>query len=184
MKRRNFIAGLGALSAGGAAALGTGAFSSVEAERDVSVELADDADAYLALESTSQYAEPNGDGVLELDFGTQVDVDDEELGEHVGEDSTYFFGSGSSDRNVFEVENQGTQEVEVSPGRQVLYFDGDGDIVNDPEPAELAFDLRITGDSAVTLGPGESVGYYLAIVTTEDAPDTAEGTFEINANEV
>jgi len=180
MQRRNFLVGVGALSAGGAAGIGTGAFSSAEATRDVSVELADDADAYLALESTSEYAVVDEDGVLELDFGQEVSGG----GEHVGEESTYFFGSGSPDRNVFTVRNQGTNDVEVSPGRQVLLFDDSGDEVDDPGPAELAIDLRITGDSAVTLKPGETVGYYLAIVTTDEAPDNVEGTFEINANEV
>ncbi len=49
MDRRKFVLSVGALAGGGSLALGTGAFSSVEAERDVGVTVADDASAYLAF---------------------------------------------------------------------------------------------------------------------------------------
>ena len=66
MKRRQFILGTGAAAAGGSALLGSGAFSSVEAERDVTVEVADDADGYLGLEPSdgpnSEYATVDSDG--------------------------------------------------------------------------------------------------------------------------
>ena len=178
MQRRNFIAGLGALSAGGAAAIGTGAFSSVEAQRDVSVELADDADAYLAIEATSDYAEENEDGVLELEFG-----DLEEGGDGVGEDSSYFFGSGNPERNVFTVQNQGTQTVEVTPAYQVLRFDSDGDPVD--EDGELIIALgNGVGEEPAELSSGSSTGYFVQIVTRDDPPEDVTATFEINANEV
>jgi len=47
--RRKFIAGLGALATGSAAAVGTGAFTSVSAERSVTIDTADDAYAFLRL---------------------------------------------------------------------------------------------------------------------------------------
>ena len=194
MKRRNFIAGLGALSAGGAAALGTGAFSSVEAERDVSVELADDANAYLALEATSDYAEANEDGMLELDFG-----DLEDHGDGVGEDSSYIFGSGNPERNVFTVENQGTQDVNVTPDQQLIAFDEDGNIIqddnnNNPDPDEDDLELVDGAELSIfisnfdlgqptVLGPGDSIGYYIVIGTGDNPPEDVTATFEINANE-
>jgi len=49
MERRKFVIGLGSLAAGGAAATGTGAFTSVTADRDAEIDLEDDADAYLGL---------------------------------------------------------------------------------------------------------------------------------------
>ncbi|OIB58350.1 hypothetical protein [Natrialba sp. SSL1] len=52
MKRRTVILGVGALTAGTGTILGTGAFSSVEASRSVSVTVADDSAAYLALDAT------------------------------------------------------------------------------------------------------------------------------------
>jgi len=54
--RRKFIAGLGALATGSAAAMGTGAFSTVNAERAVSLQVTGDANAYLGLEASSQYS--------------------------------------------------------------------------------------------------------------------------------
>lgn len=186
MKRRNFMAGLGAVSAGGAAVLGTGAFSSAEATRDVSVEVADDAAAYLALESTSEYAVEE-DGMLKLDFGKDVQVDGEDLGGHVGEDSSYVFGSGAQDRNVFTVENRGTNTVKVTPQYQVLRFDSDGNSVS--EDGELIIALGLgTGNvpEQAKLSPGESAGYFVQVVTGDDPPSESELdiTFEIDANEV
>lgn len=70
MKRRTAIIGLGGLVAGSGTILGTGAFSSVEAERTVSVEVADDADALLGIEpadEASEYAEIT-DGTVEINI--------------------------------------------------------------------------------------------------------------------
>ena len=179
MQRRNFLVSVGALSAGGAAGIGTGAFSSAEATRDVSVELADDADAYLALEPTSEYAEENEEGVLELDFGQEVSGG----GEHVGEDSSYFFGSGNPDRNVFTVKNQGTNTVEVTPAYQVLRFDADGNSVDDGGELVIALGNGVGRDPA-ELQPGDMAGYFVQVVTGDNPPENVEATFEINADEV
>ena len=53
MKRRNLILLLGGASSGAMSA-GTGAFSSVEAERGVEVNVVDDDEAYLGLEAESE----------------------------------------------------------------------------------------------------------------------------------
>lgn len=186
MKRRTFIAGVGALSAGGAAALGTGAFSSAEATRDVSVQVADDASAYLALESTSQYADGSGDAIS-LDFGTMVeDADGNDLGGHVGEDSTTVFGSGAADRNVFIARNQGTKDVELTPGQQVKYFDSGGSEVSaSSDDIELLINIVIGSAAATpTLSPGDEAGYFVQVSAGDNPPSQVETTFEINANEV
>lgn len=49
MKRRTFVLGIGTTTAGGSAILGTGAFSSVETQRAVTIETVGDEDAYLRL---------------------------------------------------------------------------------------------------------------------------------------
>jgi len=67
--RRKFIAGLGALATGSAAAMGTGAFSQVTADRTVSVSVAGDGAAYLDLNPVSEYASISSGGELTLDFG-------------------------------------------------------------------------------------------------------------------
>ncbi|RLM52570.1 hypothetical protein [Halorubrum sp. Atlit-28R] len=105
--RRKFLAGLGALASGSAAAVGTGAFTSVSADRSVSVDVADDSDALLAIEpqatpNGNEYASVSTDGTIELDFsGTDI-------------------GGGGLNRNaettirdILQVRNQGTQDVIV-----------------------------------------------------------------------
>lgn len=67
--RRNTLIGLGILTAGGTGAVATGAFSAATAERDVTVEFADDdAGAIIGFESASDYADVGDDGMLSLTF--------------------------------------------------------------------------------------------------------------------
>lgn len=105
MKRRTLILAIGGIASTGAA-VGSGAFSSVSANRDVSVSVAEDANAYLVMEPLNT---PNGnqfassdDGVIALDF-----ADSGNGGSGLGTDSIYTFD------DVFQVANQGTQGVYV-----------------------------------------------------------------------
>jgi hypothetical protein len=104
MNRRKYLATLGSLAAGGAAAVGTGAFTSVSADRQVSVQVAGDDAALLALEPCD---DPNGD-YASIDDG-QFTLDIPNL------NGTAF----TRIDNVFRVTNQGTQPV-------VLYIEEDG----------------------------------------------------------
>ena len=76
MERRKFIIGAGALATGSAAAVGTGAFSSVEAERTIDISTADDSDALLTLEPNDEYEGSEEDhfdydnGVLIIDINS------------------------------------------------------------------------------------------------------------------
>lgn len=108
MKRRNLLIAMGALSSGAAVVTGTGAFTSVQADRDVTVSVADDANAYLAVDDTgnansSYVTEDSGEFGLDL----------------TGSNGTNAGGTGVNSNavtvfeNLFEVQNQGTQEVEV-----------------------------------------------------------------------
>jgi len=111
MQRRKFIAGLGSLTAAGAAGIGTGAFTSVEADRSVTVDTAADSDALLRFEATDDNA--NG-GYASVD-GNQVSIDFSGLtadsleggGTGVNENST------TTIYDIFTVENQGTQDAVV-----------------------------------------------------------------------
>lgn len=105
VSRRNLLIALGGIAAGGGTLLGTGAFTSVQADRSITVETAGDADAFLALEPTSEpngeYAETTGD-TLEVAIGEDGPGVNLNAITHV-------------DR-VFRITNRGTQAV-------VLYFE-------------------------------------------------------------
>ena len=76
MNRRNVLIGLGAVAAGGGAALGTGAFSSVEADRQVSVTLAGDSAALLGLQVNDGNFNGLSDGGTSGTNGkTTIDID-------------------------------------------------------------------------------------------------------------
>jgi len=102
MERRKFVAGLGSLAAGAAAATGTGAFASVEATRSVNVRIAGDESAYLGLEPTSPYARIQGKQ-LRLRF-----KDNGEGGEGVNADAVSTFDG------VFRMTNNGPNELDIT----------------------------------------------------------------------
>ena len=107
MKRRNFLIGSGSTAIGAGALIGSGAFSRVESQRDVTVEIAEDPDAYLGLDACGSlngdnFAEIGDDGHLFLDFG-----DNGNDGEGVNSDSRTWFD------NVIQICNQGKAEANV-----------------------------------------------------------------------
>lgn len=75
MNRRNVLVGLGTIVAGGGAALGTGAFSSVKADRTVTVNTAGDSGSLIALNPAGDGAPADSgvvqlvDGLLTINFG-------------------------------------------------------------------------------------------------------------------
>ena len=93
---------MGSLAAGSAAAMGTGAFASVEATRTVNVTVAGDESAYLGLEDTSPYAQVNGKQLV-LNFD-----DNGNGGQGVNADSVTTFDG------VFQMTNNGPNELDIT----------------------------------------------------------------------
>ena len=120
MDRRKFIAGLGSLTAAGAAGIGTGAFTSVQAERDITVETAGDASALLGISPASgangQYASTSG-GTVSLDFTSNDEASDTGLNDE----------AKVNIEDVLNITNNGTQSVYVT----VLVEDADGNTGRD-----------------------------------------------------
>ncbi|MDH5018894.1 hypothetical protein [Halobacterium rubrum] len=109
MQRRKFIAGMGSLAAAGAAGIGTGAFTSVQAERDITIETAGDASAYLGISPDSdspnaQYASTSDDGTVSLDFTSNEKNSDTGLNDE----------AKVNIEDVLEITNNGTQPVYVT----------------------------------------------------------------------
>lgn len=122
MKRRTFVLALGTTATGAGSLIGSGAFSSAEAERTVSVETADDDDAYLALTTVENATDDRSyrdDGQLRFSFpGLRERLDgpadtNSEDPEGLGEDTVYRFGSETDGDPLFRAENQGTEPVEI-----------------------------------------------------------------------
>lgn len=136
MKRRKLIASIGSLAAAGAAGIGTGAFTSVEADRNVSVELANDAEAFLMFDpglksSTNDTFASYEDGLLVLDF------DETEVG---GQGVNH--AAVSQFDQVFKLVNHGTQRVNIwfehdLPGVTFYRFDPDSNSLDGPENAKI-----------------------------------------------
>ncbi len=120
MERRKFVLGVGALAAGGAAAVGSGAFTSVSAERRINIAVADDSEAYLALDSTDERAYTTN-GELALSFNNS-----EEGALGLNPNSRTAF------TDLFEIKNQGEDPVYVGVGlTEEDVYKSPGD-VNDP----------------------------------------------------
>lgn len=179
MRRRRLIAGFSAVL-GASAALGSGAFTNVEANRTVEVRVATDSNSYLGLYPTDSPFSSMENGQLTLDFseitpenGPGAGTFDNGKGLNPG--STYWFddlfdivnqGPGGDVRVVvtrsgFEVEDLA---VETAEGGQSLLATDYDDPVNVPklvEPDSLTVNLRIE--------------------TGEETNTTAGGTFSIHA---
>lgn len=157
MERRKFVLGLGSLAAGGAAAMGTGAFSVDAQNRSFSADVVGDANAYLALDgSNSPYAQTSGSKL-------QISLDGNGNG-----------GSGLNRDSVttidklFQVRNQGTGPVDVSislddfSGQISPYFQQDRSV------------------GSVRLSVGESV-WVGAEIDVPDSGSSYDGTFDVVA---
>lgn len=172
MNRRNFIAGLGALGVTSAGALGTGAFSTAQTQRDVAIETAGDTDGLLAFEATSEFVRFE-DGLFELDLTSSNPTP--EGGEGVSPDSVYVIDG------AYEIENQGTQEVQITyedgevPGTPTL------ELTNVPI-GDLTFVAGPEDPGDAVIGPGESVSYFLMITMAAKETETLEETVEIKAD--
>ena len=171
MQRRKFVVGLGALASGSAAAVGTGAFTSVEADRQVDVQVASDANAYLSLDnsgaSNDAYFDASGDEYA-VDFadsgngGTGVNPNADTVAE-----------------SVFTIENQGTQEVTVSlSGSSDISVQGQGTEVSAPSSDGINASLDDDAGDA-TLGVGESIDVDFGI---NSGTSDLSGTLTINAD--
>ena len=203
MRRRKFIIGTGALAAGGAAALGTGAFSQMTSgERAIEADVVNDSDALLALEAfdpeeddngeNGQFARETDDGELEIDFEGFTTPASPPTGDGVNPGSEYEFD------NVFKVQN-GDPNTAGGTGEIVVWIDHDideltfktidaqtpiPDMTEDPG-ARVPIESREEADDAYgTMSPG--AGNVLAVgidvdATDLDNDDTIEGEFTVVA---
>jgi len=92
MQRRKLLIGMGSLAAGGAAATGTGAFSSMSADRSGNINVVNDSAGLLSLEPDGkQVWENNGELVIDTSVG-QGDGQSTDGSYGVNRNSQYEFG--------------------------------------------------------------------------------------------
>jgi len=166
MRRRRFLAGVGTLVGAGSAALGTGAFTSVEAERSVSIAVAKDYRAFLRMDPIGDEGIDGENTGRSMVNGRQIafEIPGDEDGENpdadgVGLDSVYEF------HDLVRVSNQGTQPVQLYSSyngntlADLALVDGDGGVLRDDPPT-------------LGVGDGIDVGLYV------DTHDSTTGEFD------
>ena len=166
MRRRKLMIGLGALTAGGSAAFGTEAFTSVEAQRNVDVTVAGDDSSYLVLdrvdsENGNEYTAYEGDSTLKI----ILDGEGQDGGGVVQDAITKI-------EDLFRIVNQGSQPTNV-------YFEDDSDAVT--FRVTQSVDTSTTGskgqsleeaDNSVKLDVGEEIVVGMTIDTKTNDVDT------------
>jgi len=184
MQRRRYLAAVGSLAAAGAAGLGTGAFTTAEANRDVAVDVAADSQGFVELTAENDtYAAENDDGQVEINFNEESDVgifDGDAQG--LTPDSTYNFAGVFQIANVaglgdmrFVVERQGFDvDVELTasgdealdiPGGTSLVaadYDDVDDIPKLVQPDACLVDMTITTGESATEGAGGTLVIHAA----------------------
>lgn len=106
MQRRKLVIGLGSIIAGGAAAIGIGAFTNTTADHNIEIAVADDADTFLQLEAMEN--SPNADAFVEEKNNTiTIDITDSGGGDGLSPNVV------TEIKDLFQIQNQGKQEVEV-----------------------------------------------------------------------
>jgi len=150
MKRRRLITGLAGVAGASSLVVGSGAFNFANVERSISIDVADDAYAFLRLN------ERGGGERSEIDSGTLEfnipgeDDDDYPAGnptdpEGLGTNSVYRFGGDAAhdEAGLFAVRNQGTQPVQVYSTQQTtedvpsvtMYNVNTGDLLTESSPS-------------------------------------------------
>lgn len=197
MDRRKFVLSVGAL-AGGGVAIGTGAFSNVQAERDVSVTVADDASAYLGIQPgdgpNGNYADTTGSDALAID----LTGDNDNIGSGIAGGEGVNANAITGIADLFKIQNQGTQEIdlEVAPlafaDVDFANFDGLLGVLLVPQIGGVALDYDLSWTpplnlvSISTLSPGDEINFSLvAFAVPEDAVGSVEisDQIEITAEE-
>jgi hypothetical protein len=156
MERRKFLIGAGSAAVGSSAIIGSGAFTSVQADRTVTVETTNDSGAYLTLD----IREDNNNSDYATQEGGTVSVALDQL--NIDATTTAF--------DIFTIENQGTQEALVYAQPSGLKNQGafdpeDGNINFDPQFSDMPND---EDDALGTLPDGTRFGSLTGIGSSVD----------------
>lgn len=161
ISRRKTLIGLAAIFGGGGAISGTGAFSSVEADRTVSVNTSGDSSAALGLSGNDNSIvgteSLNGNDVLTIE-NTQINERS-----RTSFDNAFSVSNNSSDNVEFYVSSAGGIEVQDNSGNpvNVLDFEFDGSSI-------------VGSGNAVSISTGSAVDVSVVIDITADGIDGSD----------
>jgi len=179
MNRRNALIGLGAIATGGGALFGSGAFTSVEADRTVSVDTAGDGSAYLQLNGDGNYVtDDGGSSTLTIDLG-QVNSGDgfNENARTVVEGAVTATNNAADGQDIVVGFDDGGTPPE--PSTTVNLDDSNGDPLAD---VTLYFGTE-TNQTTKTISPGGSADVGVIVDTrSPTGGDGQEATVTIYAD--
>jgi hypothetical protein len=159
--RRSVLLALGGLAVGGGALLGTGAFTTVEAERSVALETADDSDAFLGFEILDEHAVDETDGTIAFDLLVEATTRFERLVD-VRNNGTQ---TVRSLRFEFDVTGADQPDAAVEDALRVVSGDATIDAIDD---ANLLLVSNTGGAADDLLDPGEAVPFGIEVDLTGD----------------
>ena len=191
--RRTVLIGMGGLVAAGGAALGTGAFTTVTAERSVTVNTAGDANALLAFSAANDnpYVEVTGDdgddgeGVIEINldgFDGEGDASSTGLNQN----------AITSFNELVTITNNGTQEVaslsfeidasdDGNDGVMTIVYDGSNiedteessDVISDADSGDVYTSGDVLSEN-ISVGSNVNFGLRVDLLDDDNPSELAE----------
>lgn len=179
--RRSVLIGLGALTVGGGAVFGTGAFSTVEADRSVTVNIDGDSAGLIALNPDGDGASSDVvqlvNGLLEINFDAAASDS-----QGVNLDASTFVGDitdGTSvDTNALTITNNGSNTVDIS--FNISYDSAHSGLTDGNEDNVLKLWTDTSGASTTSGIDGGDFGNLVANSLTLASGDTANIALEID----
>lgn len=207
MRRRKLLIGLGSLAAGSAATVGTGALSSITAERDITGRVVGDEKAYLEINGFdddglehSWMIEKTSSGQFALNVGEDPDYDKYDGNTGIGNEEAEGLNQNavSTFDEVFRVHNDGHETMDVffrdTPNWLSFYgHRGDNDVDADPQTDSLMgssnsvvlYPFDEEGDPSDAEDPGNAellVGMEIDLSGYDSLSDVS-GSFTVVADE-
>lgn len=203
--RRNVLIGLGGVVATGGAVLGTGAFTTVTAERTVNVETAGDASAFLGLEPAARNGTPENPYVEQSDDTVQITLENPD-GSNEANATGVNVNAETVFRNLVTITNNGTQDITelelefIEQGSDLsnpnlsntFHFTTSSTDSNTAEVDQRDNNSNIlaspTPDDDNVLTPGESINFGIVVDlldggdSNNSLPDDGSFTLQIRAN--
>ena len=182
MNRRNVLLGLGTAAAGSGVVFGSGALTSLNADRDVDIEIVDATDGLLGIEldtGDSEFFTDEGEEVFAIDDdGTlEVQAPDRDEPVNVGEDDSLTLTANPRDA---------TDDDDI--GVAIEAKDSEGEAVNDEDnvPVEFsgdenlveeALDENADSEDAVVIEGSVSADFQVQIIPNEVGDEVETITF-------